>query len=76
MTDTSTSQQEDIQGLIGRLQNIDVARVKVDEGVKGEALALARKITSTLEGPINRATDLVFSVGIIQHSKSCWRLTK
>jgi hypothetical protein len=76
MTDTSTSQQEDIQGLIARLQNIDVARVKVDEGVKGEALALARKITSTLEDPINRATDLVFSVSIIQHSKSCWRLTK
>jgi hypothetical protein len=59
---TETGQGEDIQSLIARLKDIDVARVEADEGVKGEALALARKITSTLEGPINRATDLVFRV--------------
>jgi hypothetical protein len=53
---------KDIKNLIERLKNIDVARVEEDEDVKGEALALARKITSTLEGPINRATDLMFRV--------------
>jgi hypothetical protein len=66
MTGTSTSEGEDIQSLIARLQNINVARVEGDEHVKGEALALARKIRSTLEGPINRATDLVFKVCTLQ----------
>jgi hypothetical protein len=69
---TDTGQGEDIQSLITRLKNIDVARVEGDEDVKSEALALARKITSTLEGPINRATDLVFRVGTSLSSVSCW----
>jgi hypothetical protein len=59
MSDPST---KDVKNLIERLKNIDVTRVEEDENVKGEALALARKITSTLEGPINRATDLMFRV--------------
>jgi hypothetical protein len=69
---TDTGQGEDIQSLIARLKNIDVARVERDEDVKGEALALARKITSTLEGPINRATDLVFRVCTSLPLASCW----
>jgi hypothetical protein len=69
---TDTGQGEDIQSLITRLKNIDVARVEQDEAVKGEALALARKITSTLEGPINRATDLVFRVCTSLLSASFW----
>jgi hypothetical protein len=56
------SKGEDIKSLIERLKNINVARVEEDEGVKGEALTLARKITATLEDPINRATDLMFRV--------------
>jgi hypothetical protein len=59
MSDPST---KDVKNLIERLKNIDVARMEEDEDVKGEALALARKITSTLEGLINRATDLMFRV--------------
>jgi hypothetical protein len=74
---TDSSKGEDVKSLIEKLKNIDVARVEEDEGVKGEALALARKITSTLEGPINRATDLVFRVCCTTSLYDlCWRLMR
>jgi hypothetical protein len=75
MSDPSKS--KDVKSLIEKLKNIDVARVEEDEGVKGEALALARKITATLEGPINRATDLVFRVCCTTSFWDlCWWLTR
>lgn len=62
MTDTNAVPEDDLQSLITKLKNIDVAQVAEDEAVKSEALRLARKVTATLEGPVNRATDLVFRV--------------
>lgn len=62
MTDSNAVPGDDLQSLITKLKNIDVAQVAEDEAVKSEALRLARKVTATLESPINRATDLVFRV--------------
>lgn len=62
MIDTNATAEDNLEALIAKLKSIDVSRVNEDEAAKGEALKLARKITATLEGPINRATDLVFKV--------------
>lgn len=62
MSTPSVSQGENIQSLITKLKSLDVSRVAVDEAAKIEALSLAKKVTATLEDPINRATDLMFSV--------------
>jgi hypothetical protein len=46
--------------LVMKLQQIDVGQLSKDESVKLEALELSRKVTATIEGPVNRATDLAF----------------
>jgi hypothetical protein len=67
MIDTNTMPEEDLQSLITKFKSLDVARLAEDEALKSEALRLARKVTATLEGPVNRATDLVFRVYILQN---------
>jgi len=70
MSDTHAVGGDDLQGLITRLKTIDVTRIEEDESVKRDALALARKVTATLEGPVNRATDLIFRVYTLQFASS------
>jgi len=54
--------EDDIRTLLSKLQNIDITQIEADESAKIRVLSLIRKITANLEGPINRATDLVFRV--------------
>lgn len=62
MSETQSSHRQDVQSLFSRLQEIDSSTVLRDETVKGEVLNLARELAATLQGPVNRATDLAFSV--------------
>ena len=62
MTGTQPQQAKEWRNLVEGLRNIDLDALQDDPGLKHEALTLARKITGILEGPVNRATDLVFKV--------------
>jgi hypothetical protein len=64
MKGTQPQQGKEWKNLVEGLRNIDLDALQGDPGLKHEALTLARKITGILEGPVNRATDLVFKV--------CW----
>jgi hypothetical protein len=66
MADTQLKKDKDLKSLVEGLRNIDLDMLQDDPGLKHEALTLARKITGILEGPVNRATDLVFKVCRIQ----------
>ncbi|KAF2658527.1 sterigmatocystin 8-O-methyltransferase [Lophiostoma macrostomum CBS 122681] len=46
--------------LLSRLQRIDHTKLELDQNVRNDALLLSKKLTASLEGPVNRATDLVF----------------
>jgi hypothetical protein len=66
MTDKEVEQNQELKILVDRLHSIDLDALSDNPDLKREALSLARKITGTLEGPVNRATDLVFKVCRIQ----------
>lgn len=66
MADTSNVQRDDLRGLILQLKSLDVDQIEEDAGAKNDALALAKKVTASLEDPVNKATDLVFRVRIRQ----------
>jgi hypothetical protein len=65
MSGTDPTHVDNIQSLITKLKNIDVSRIGEDEAAKVEALNVAKKVTATLENPINRATDLMFTVRVL-----------
>lgn len=65
MHDNTTQRGDDLRSLIKKLQNVDVESVNENEALKIETLDLARKITAALEGPVNRATDLMYRVRIL-----------
>jgi hypothetical protein len=58
----STVKNDDTLALLSKLQAIDLAKIENDKTVRAETLALARKLSASLEEPINRATDLAFRV--------------
>ncbi|KAJ4359631.1 uncharacterized protein N0V89_000186 [Didymosphaeria variabile] len=60
MSDIRAAESDDVRSLVSKLQAIDSSKVLEDEAVKNETLTLARKLVAALEGPVNRATDLVF----------------
>jgi hypothetical protein len=62
MSSSSSHGDVTVPALLSRLREIDHTRVEHDQNVKDEALLLSRKLTASLEGPVNRATDLVFRV--------------
>lgn len=55
---------EQLSDIVKRIQGINVDTLSHDQHAQSDLLQLARKLTVVLEGPVNRATDLVFKVGI------------
>lgn len=53
---------DQLPDLLGKIRNVDVDSVSNDPVAQADLLKLARKLTAVLEGPVNRATDLVFKV--------------
>ncbi|CAI6261928.1 unnamed protein product [Periconia digitata] len=49
-----------LPNLMSKIQGVDVAQLPQDQGAQAELLRLTREVTTILEGPVNRATDLVF----------------
>lgn len=64
MSDYPTAEGADVHSLVTNLQAIHKSQILKDEAVKIETLTLARKLVAALEGPVNRATDLVFKVSV------------
>ena len=62
MSNVPTNQAGTLIDIITRIQSVDVEKAADDAAARAELLLLARKLTDALEGPINRATDLVFKV--------------
>lgn len=62
MNELNAIGESGLGSILSKLQGIKIREIENDEVVKNETLALARKLTATLEGPVNRATDLVFRV--------------
>lgn len=57
---------DDAHSLVSKLQAMDGSKILKDEAVRNETLSLARKLVATLEGPVNRATDLAFRVRLAE----------
>lgn len=53
---------DQLPDLVGKIRDVDVNGVSNDPVAQADLLKLARKLTAVLEGPVNRATDLVFKV--------------
>ncbi|KAF1962612.1 sterigmatocystin 8-O-methyltransferase [Byssothecium circinans] len=60
MSDTQANQMGDVSHILTHIQSVDVEQLSHDAVARAYLLQLARKLTSVLEGPVNRATDLVF----------------
>ena len=62
MDDSQANQSGELSRIIASIQNVDTEKIVHDDIGKTELLKLARKLTAVLEGPVNKATDLVFKV--------------
>jgi hypothetical protein len=60
----SSAQGGPLAAVLGAIQNVDIEQLMDDQALQAETLSLARKLTSMLEGSVNRATDLVFKVSL------------
>ncbi|KAF2702772.1 sterigmatocystin 8-O-methyltransferase [Pleomassaria siparia CBS 279.74] len=60
MNDSRGNQTSELSDVIARIQSVDVDQISHDPEAKADLLLLARKLTASLEGSVNRATDLVF----------------
>jgi hypothetical protein len=62
MKGSSDTPADEITRIIARIQDLKVDRIADDHEARLELLHLSRRLTAVLEGPVNRATDLVFKV--------------
>ncbi|PVI03456.1 sterigmatocystin 8-O-methyltransferase [Periconia macrospinosa] len=51
---------DELPDLLKSIQAVDTNEILFDAAAKKELLHVAKKLTAVLEGPVNRATDLVF----------------
>jgi hypothetical protein len=62
MGEAQTTSAGDLSRIVEGIKSIDLENVEKDKHVKEELLALSQKLTSQLEGPLNRALDLIWRV--------------
>lgn len=58
----NSSEGDRAAALVAELGQITSDSINNDEEARHTALELSKKLTATLEGPVNRATELVFKV--------------
>jgi hypothetical protein len=65
MKESSDTPGGEITRIVARIQDLKVDKIADDLDARLELLRLSRKLTAVLEGPVDRATDLVFKVSHI-----------
>jgi hypothetical protein len=63
----SSAQSGPLAAALLAIQDVDIEQLVDDKALQAETLSHARKLTSILEGPVNRATDLVFKASRYHH---------
>lgn len=55
----------DLTQALQAIQDVDLSNVLKSRKSRTDLLALSRKLTNALEGPVDRATDLVFKASLV-----------
>jgi hypothetical protein len=58
------SELTELSNVLTDIQTFSVDRVLEDASARADLIYLAQRLTTVLEGPVNRATDLVFKVNV------------
>jgi hypothetical protein len=62
MSELQDTSMSELSRIIKTIQSVNVENITQDVTAKAELLTLSKNLTAVLEGPLNRATDLVFKV--------------
>jgi hypothetical protein len=63
------SESKEISIVLSDIQTFTPEGVLDNAPARADLLALAKRLTTLLEGPVNRATDLVFKVNVIKNKE-------